>query len=123
MKIANSSQRSAVSGWNVSSSILYSLLSILSAASAQESKTNAPTVLPTVVVTATRTEEPVDKTAASVSVITRTAIEDQMGGENKKAFTSANWRMKASQNPDERQFGGLASSFSLSEKWTRVSVP
>ena len=46
-------------------------------ASAQESKTNAPTVLPTVVVTATRTEEPVDKTAASVSVITRTAIEDQ----------------------------------------------
>lgn len=48
---------------------------------------------------------------------------DQKGGENEKAFTSANWRMKASQNPAERQFDRLASSFSLSEKRARVSVP
>ena len=45
--------------------------------SAQETITNAPTRLTPLVVTATRTEEPVDKTAASVSVITRAAIEEQ----------------------------------------------
>lgn len=73
-----SHQRSAVSGTRFTRALLYPLLAILSAtADAQESKTNAPAVLPTVVVTATRTEEPVDKTAASVSVITRTAIEEQ----------------------------------------------
>ena len=97
MKPANSSQQSAVSGQESGvrsqestvserrgalryslSSIRYPLLAILSASAiAQESKTNAPSVLPTVVVTATRTEEPVDKTAASVSVITRTAIAEQ----------------------------------------------
>jgi len=44
---------------------------------AQEGKTNAPVALPTVVVTATRTEEPMEKTAASVTVLTHADLAQQ----------------------------------------------
>ena len=42
--------------------------------------------------------------------------------QNKKPSTSANWRMKASKIPAERQFNRLASSFSLTEKLPRRRV-
>ena len=78
MKTVISSQCAVFGGRTAIRSTLYPLLAVLSAsAAAQGSKTNAPTVLPTVVVTATRTEEPVDKTAASVAVITRATMEEQ----------------------------------------------
>ncbi|MEY4200799.1 MAG: hypothetical protein RLZZ265_2539 [Verrucomicrobiota bacterium] len=71
-------QCSMFSGRLIPNAIRCSLLAIISAtAVAQEGRINAPVILPTLVVTATRTEEPVEKTAASVSVITRTAIEEQ----------------------------------------------
>jgi len=37
----------------------------------------------------------------------------------KKAFTPAKWRMKASRFPTKDDSKGLASSFSLTEKWVR----
>lgn len=78
MKNEARSQQSEVSERRARRASLSPLLALLVAtAAAQESRTNAPSVLPTVVVTATRTEEPVDKTAASVSVITRAAIDEQ----------------------------------------------
>ncbi|MFM8469626.1 MAG: TonB-dependent receptor, partial [Limisphaerales bacterium] len=79
MKTEVSSQQSAVSEGRGVRSILYPLLALASAAAAlgQETKTNAPAALPTVVVTATRTEEPVDKTAASVTVLTHADLAQQ----------------------------------------------
>ncbi|NBV23743.1 MAG: TonB-dependent receptor [Proteobacteria bacterium] len=83
MKTGVRSQKLEVGGWElgVRNRKLAAQVALLAgfagAVSAQEGKTNAPTVLAPVVVTATRTEEPVDKTAASVSVITRTAIDEQ----------------------------------------------
>jgi len=77
MKKVISVQCSVSSGLK-SQSVICPLLAILSAAAvAQEAKTNAPVTLQPVVVTATRTEEPVAKTAASVSIISRAEIEDQ----------------------------------------------
>ena len=64
------SRKSGV-GSRVKHVALGALLAVPLGAQAQEGKTNAPSVLPTVVVTATRTEESVDKTAASVTILTR----------------------------------------------------
>ncbi|MFA6542980.1 MAG: TonB-dependent receptor [Limisphaerales bacterium] len=76
MKHAVSSPQSAVSHGRTSRALCHSLLSVLAAtAAAQESRTNAPAILPTMVVTATRTEEAVDKTAASITVLTREDFE------------------------------------------------
>lgn len=78
MKSVISNQCSVFSGRRTSRAVLHPLLALLAAtAAAQESKTNTPAVLPTVVVTATRTEEPVDKTAASVSVLTHADLAQQ----------------------------------------------
>ena len=85
MKTTNSSQQLAVSERRGArahryplSSILYPLLAILSAtAGAQDRQTNAPVVLPAVVVTGTRLPEQtvaVEKVPAHVTVITRDAI-------------------------------------------------
>ena len=76
MKNEVSSQQSAVSERRTRRASLSPLLALLAAtAAAQEIRTNTPAVLPTVVVTATRTAEPLDRVAASVTVVTRADAE------------------------------------------------
>lgn len=113
MKTAVSSQQSAVSEWRVVRAIFYSLFGILAAtAVAQESQTNAPATLPTVVVTATRLPEQtvaVDKVPAHVTVINRATIAQS------PAFTLPELLQQqvGFSSLDSVGFGGQAAPFSL----------